>query len=63
VRFGRGVAGVLGFGVSALAIAVSLVPPPDVPAVWRFEGKVVAGLVLTGLLGRVIFVRSRARWA
>ena len=62
VRFGRQIAGVSGLAVSALAIIASLAPPPDVPAVWRFELKVVAGLFLTGLLGWVVFARSRARW-
>ncbi|HTP85867.1 MAG TPA: APC family permease [Bryobacteraceae bacterium] len=61
-RFGRRVAGAAGFAVSLLAIVVSLVPPPDVPAVWRFELKVAAGLVVTGLVGRWIFKRSRAAW-
>ena len=62
MKFGRVVSGFSGLAVSALAIIVSLAPPPDVPAVWRFEFKVVAGLILTGALGWVVFVRSRARW-
>jgi glutamate:GABA antiporter len=60
-KFGRRWAGITGATISLAAVILSAVPPPGVASVWLFELKVVGGTVLLALLGRVIFVRSKAR--
>jgi glutamate:GABA antiporter len=59
-KFGRRWAGIAGATISLAAVILSAVPPPGVASVWLFELKVVGGTVLLALLGRVIFVRSKA---
>jgi amino acid transporter len=60
-KFGRRWAGIAGAAISLAAVILSAVPPPGVASVWLFELKVVGGTALLALLGRVIFVRSKAR--
>lgn len=59
-KFGQRWAGAAGAFLSLAAIILSAVPPPGVASVWLFEFKVVGGTILLALLGRVIFVRSKA---
>ena len=59
-KFGRRWAGTTGAAISLAAVILSAVPPPGVASTWLFELKVVGGTVLLALLGRVIFVRSKA---
>jgi amino acid transporter len=59
-KFGRRWAGVIGAFISLAAVILSAVPPPGVASVWLFELKVVGGTALLALMGRVIFVRSKA---
>jgi amino acid transporter len=59
-KFGRRWAGIAGATISLGAVILSAVPPPGVASVWLFELKVVGGTVLLAVLGRVIFVRSKA---
>jgi amino acid transporter len=59
-KFGRRWAGVTGGAISIAAVILSAVPPPGVASIWLFELKVVGGTLLLALLGRVIFVRSKA---
>jgi APA family basic amino acid/polyamine antiporter len=59
-KFGRRWAGITGAAISLAAVILSAVPPPGVASTWLFELKVVGGTVLLALLGRVIFVRSKA---
>jgi glutamate:GABA antiporter len=60
-KFGRRWAGVAGASISLAAVILSAVPPPGIASVWLFELKVVGGTALLAVLGRVIFVRSKAR--
>ena len=59
-KFGRRWAGTTGALISVAAVILSAVPPPGVASVWLFELKVVGGTILLALLGRAIFVRSKA---
>jgi amino acid transporter len=59
-KFGRRWAGFAGATISLAAVILSAVPPPGIASVWLFELKVVGGTILLALLGRVIFVRSKA---
>ena len=59
LRFGPKVAAASGLLVSLLAIALSLVPPPEVSGVLIFELKLAGGCVAFGLLGRWVFMASR----
>ena len=59
LRFGPKVAAASGLLVSLLAIALSLVPPPEVAGVLIFELKLVGGCLVFGLLGRWVFTTSR----
>ena len=60
-KFGQRIPGAIGAVISALAVGLSLVPPPDVRSVGIFELKVVGGCFLFALLGRWIFLRSQNR--
>ena len=60
-KFGRRWAGVAGAALSLAAVILSAVPPPGVASVWLFELKVVGGTIILALLGRVIFIRSKAQ--
>ena len=60
-RFGQPVAAALGLAISIAAILLSIVPPPEVASWWLFEAKVIFGCILLASLGRVMFVRNRAR--
>jgi amino acid transporter len=56
-KFGQPIASACGFTISVAAIALSLVPPPEVTSWQVFELKVVGGsLFLTGI-GWIIFAR------
>lgn len=63
IRFGQVVSGMLGGAVSLLAIALSLVPPPDVARWWSFELKLIGGALAMGVLGWIVFSRARRRLA
>ena len=60
-KFGQRIAGGIGVAISAIAVVLSLFPPPDVRSVALFEFKVVGGCSLFALLGRFIFLRSQGR--
>jgi amino acid transporter len=60
-KFGQRIAGAIGAVISAVAVILSLFPPPDVRSVWLFEVKLMGGCLLFALLGRLIFVRSQHR--
>jgi hypothetical protein len=60
-KFGQKISGAVGALISALAVLLSMIPPPDVRSVWLFEFKVVGGCLLFALLGRFIFLRSQNR--
>ncbi len=59
-KFGRRWSGIAGAAISVTAIVLSAVPPPGVASIWLFELKVAGGTLLLALLGRAIFVRSKA---
>ena len=46
--------------IGVAGVILSIVPPSDVSSVWLFELKVVGGTILLALVGRAIFVRSKA---
>jgi amino acid transporter len=48
-----------GLAVSLLAIACSIVPPPDVNRFWLFEGKLALGTAATVASGWLIYRRSQ----
>ena len=50
---------VLGIGVSLLAIACSIYPPPEVTKVWLFEGKLAVGTGAAILSGWLLYRRSK----
>jgi amino acid transporter len=60
-KFGQPLAAGLGMTISLAAILLSLVPPPEVVSWPLFETKVILGCVLLAWLGRVVFIRNRAR--
>lgn len=60
-KFGQPVAAGLGLAISVAAILLALVPPPEVVSWPLFEGKVVGGCIVLAWLGRMVFVRHRAR--
>lgn len=60
-KFGQPVAAGLGLSISFAAILLSIVPPPEVVSWPLFEAKVVLGCIVLAYLGRVVFMRSRAR--
>lgn len=62
-RFGQKLAGASGAIISILGVMLSLSPPAGVASVWIFELKVIGGFILFTLLGRWIFVRSKAHAA
>ncbi len=60
-KFGQPIVAGFGMAISVAAILLSIVPPPEVVS-WRlFETKVILGCVLLTWLGRIVFVRNRAR--
>lgn len=59
-KFGQRVSGAAGGLITALAIVVSAVPPPDAASVWIFELKVVGGAALLALAAWPIFTRNRS---
>lgn len=59
-KFGQRWAGAAGGVITALAIILSVVPPPGVASVWIFELKVVGGTILLAAAARPIFVRATA---
>jgi amino acid transporter len=54
-RFASRTAGISGVGVTLIAIALSVVPPPEAASVAIFETKVIGGSVLTIVLGLLVF--------
>ena len=60
-KFGQPVAAGFGLAISVAAILLSIVPPPEVVSWPLFEAKVILGCILLASLGRVVFVRNRAR--
>ena len=57
-KFGVCVAGALGLLVVAVGIALSFIPPGDTASKFLFETKLVAGTVLSVLLGLVLYHRG-----
>jgi APA family basic amino acid/polyamine antiporter len=60
-KFGQRISGAAGCTITALAIALSAVPPGGVSSIWIFELKVVGGALLLALFAWPIFARSRMR--
>lgn len=60
-RFASRIAGVSGMLVTLIAIALSIVPPPEVSSILFFELKVIGGSALFAALGGMIFKRYEAR--
>jgi amino acid transporter len=60
MRFGFVFAGLSGLLVSLLAIILSMAPPPGIASVWIFETKILGACVVLGLVGLLIFKRSKA---
>lgn len=56
-KYGQRLAASLGLGISAIAIVLSMVPPPEVKSWAIFELKVIGGCLLLGSVGWVIFAR------
>jgi hypothetical protein len=58
-RYGRQWSGICGLCVTALAIVLSLIPPPDAASVWLFEAKLAGGCGLLIVAARFCFLRAR----
>ena len=58
-KYGQRVAAAFGMAISVAALALSVIPPPDVVSWPVFEAKVLGGSVLLGGLGWLIFSRNR----
>ena len=58
-KFGQRWSGTAGALTAAIAVALSLIPPPGVASTWLFELKVIGGTLLLVLAGRAIFIRSK----
>jgi APA family basic amino acid/polyamine antiporter len=56
----RRITAILGTGVSLLAIACSIYPPPEVTKVWLFEGKLALGTAGAVLSGWLLYRRNKA---
>jgi amino acid transporter len=62
-KCGRKLAAILGLATTALAIASSVVPTPDIGNVWLFEGKLAAGTISMIGSAWVVYRRSSGRQA
>src|SRR5712692_620519 len=60
-KCGRKLSAVSGLGTTALAIASSVVPTPDITNVWAFEIKILAGTALMIALARLVYQRGVRR--
>jgi amino acid transporter len=60
-RFASRLASVSGLIVTLLAMAFSMVPPPEVASVALFETKIVGGSAFFALMGWLLFRRYQAR--
>lgn len=60
-RFANRIAAASGLGVTLVAIALSVMPPPEASSVAAFEAKVVGGSFLVLLLGWLLFKRFEAQ--
>ena len=58
-KYGQRVAAGFGMAISLAALALSLIPPPEVASWQVFEAKVLGGVLLLGGFGWVIFARHR----
>jgi amino acid transporter len=58
-KAGKWISAILGTGVSVLAIACSVSPPPEVTKVWLFEGKLALGTAGAVLSGWLLYRRNR----
>ena len=58
-RLGVGIAGGLGFAITAFAMVLSLIPTGDVSDALGFELKVVGGAAGSILIGLVLYRRGR----
>ena len=58
-KYGQRVAARFGIAISVAALALSLIPPPEVVSWQIFEAKVLGGCLVLGGLGWLIFVRHR----
>lgn len=62
-KFGQRVSGAAGMLVTAMAVVLSLIPPPDAASVWLFELKLIGGFVLVAGSARACFQRFKAKAA
>jgi amino acid transporter len=60
LRFAGRIASLSGLLVTLLALALSIVPPPEAASAAIFELKVIGGTVLFGVAGWLVFSRYRA---
>lgn len=60
-RFGNRIAASFGIAVTLIAIALTLLPPPEASSIVIFELKVVGGCTLIALLGWLLFKRYEAK--
>lgn len=60
-RFASRPAGISGLAVTVLAIALSVVPPPEAASLAGFEAKVIGGCVLLAALGWSVFKRYEGK--
>jgi amino acid transporter len=60
-KCGRKISAVCGLGTTALAIASSVVPTPDITNVWGFEIKILAGTALMIAMAWVVYQRGVRR--
>jgi amino acid transporter len=58
-KAGRRLSAISGASISLLAIACSIVPPPEVTKVWLFEGKLAIGTSAAILSGWLLYRRNR----
>jgi hypothetical protein len=60
-KYGNKASGLAGVLVTAIAILLSLVPPPDAASVWLFELKLAGGCGLLIALARMFFNAARRK--
>jgi amino acid transporter len=60
-KIGVAIAGVLGFGITAFAMVLALIPTQDVSNKLWFEVRVIGGTVVSILIGLVLYKRGARR--
>jgi len=58
---GAWITGTLGFGVTAFAIVLSVIPPKEIANVAVFEWKVIGGTLVSILIGLILYARGARR--